>query len=232
MPPNSEFIYVQLGRFLALASRVMGDQAGHLMNGVRLLSLELADKITPDQEKRFRDIMTIARFLRTEVIDHWVVYDIVLDLLFQPTQVIWDEVNMYSEIQRAIEHTKWFRGDLSELVTVETTDKEVFARSTGPLLTQAISCLLIWVHLLAPSSPILIGLTKTETEITLKLSGRGLSSQIDFIEEEACSILRGLAELIVSVLGGSFSWKTGQIIPDEDELMIHLPPAQNEVTIT
>ncbi len=223
MSLNSEFIYTRLSRFLALASSIMGDQAGHLMNDVLLLSLELADKITPDQEKRFRDTMTIVRFLRMEIIDYWVVYDIVLKLLCQPSQVVWDEVNVYSEIQRAIEHTKWFERDLSKLVTVDVTD-EVFAYSVGSLLIQAISHLLIWVHLLAPSSPILIGLTQTETEITLRLSGQGLSSsQIDFIEEEACYIFRGVAELIVSVLGGSFSWQTDEIIPSEDELTVHFP---------
>ena len=218
---NSEFISTQLGRFFALATRIMGDQASHLMDGVLLLSLELADKITPDQEKRFRKAMTTARFLRMEIIDTWA-YDIV-QLLCQPTQIMWDEVNVYSEIQRAIEHTKWFKGELSKLVTVDATD-EIFAYSIGSLLTQAISHLLIWVHLLAPSNPIHIGLTQAETEIILRLSGRGLSSsQIDFIEEEACYFFKGSAEFIISVLGGSFSWKADEIIPSEDELMVHFP---------
>lgn len=225
MQPNAASVYARLREFHALAASIMGDQATHINSKTQSLSFGLADNLTSEQQKQFMDIVTVSHFLRGEIISYRTTHDVILRFLYRPTEVNWDEINAYSVAQQAVEDVKMFFGeDVQQLVTIEATDNEILVSSVTSLLHSAISHLIIWAHLLAIPNQILVMLTQSETEVTLKLLGSNLASnQLDFFEKEACLVFQGLIELIVTVLGGSFSWKTGQVIPDEDELVIHLP---------
>ena len=155
---------------------------------------------------------------------------ITLDLLYQPERTDWEEVNVYSAIEHAIERAQLFVGDFSQFVIVDTSAQdEVFVYSIYSLIRLSITSLIVWARLLALSKNILIKVTQTDTEITLKVSGYDpLSSQMDFIDEQACSMCKEVVELIVSILGGSLNWETKQVIPNEDELVIRLSKKSTE----
>lgn len=213
---NSQEIYDKLSRFLALTTSIKGDQAIHLNSGIQSLFLQLADNITLEQKVQFEKNIKRSHFLAREIIGYWEVYDVMLTLLCQPTQVDLEEVDIYTVISHAIEDTKRYVGNYSEFVAVTATENEISIQSLYSLLRHAISSLLVYAYFLAPSNQIFISVTQTEVEITLKVSGHNpSSSQTDIINEGICHLSIERAALIISGLGGSFNWEKDKVIPGE-----------------
>lgn len=229
MSSKSNFISNKMTEFFALSSEAMANQTTHLMADIYLLSSELAGEITSDQEKRLKNNVRIANSLRKEIIDYQEICSYAITLLYQPEQITWDEINLYSLVQGAIISVeKNYSRDLSNFITIKIDDKQII-QGVYPLLFKVISHLLIWMHLLAPSLSMSIDANQVNSGVYLKLSISDLTSiQVASIEKEMCQFFKTTVEFVVSLLNGSFNWKADQLIPTEEELMIYLPQRLSE----
>lgn len=232
MRSSSESVDNRMSQFFALANEIMGNQITRVIAGIHLSSLELAGKITFDQEERLKDNLRVANFLKKELIDYQAVCSDAVDILYHSAQVSWEEINLYLVVEKAIiaikSHTL---RDLSDIITIDI-DKEQRVNCVYSLLFKLVSHLLIWIHLLAPNLPLSIDAKQVGSGITLNLSVPDLSAstQVNSVEEETSQFFKTSVEFILSILDGSFDWETNQLVPTKDKLIIYLPQKLSKKT--
>jgi len=225
MSENIKTIYDKFSSFTAFMRSMIGDQAIHLNAGLQQLSLQLGTQITPEQRIEFEENIRRSRYLMREIIDFLDVYNAVFRQLREPNNEGWEKVNVYDAIGHASEDAKRFVGDFSEWVVVNTNEKNIVIHSQFSLIRHSISAILVCIRLRSSSSkPIFINISQTEIDVTLKLSEYVLSSEdhMDFIDQQAYNICLEMIALILPVLNGTFDWRTGPILLDDDEITVLL----------
>lgn len=217
-------ILKELNLFFIHTTSTMSDQSSYLASEIQMLVLDIMNNLTHTQQENLRRLVKTSDYLKTEIVKQRLISRTAIEILQESPEHGLDKIDIYIEVNEVIESIRDF-DDLKSLIAVNKPEEKIIIETVTSFLRTGISNLLVWLHLLTPSKHIYIDLYETESQSILKLSVNEFSKEnlLESTDKRYIYFSKSCTEFIISVLGGTFNWNRNKLIPENNDVVIHLP---------